>query len=198
MNRQNINIGSIANDGTGDSIRQGGDKINDNFIELYNAQGWGYYEDDETSTQSITSTASKLSINGLGSNNNEDYLPGDILGSGSLWDTTNNKITPIGLGDGYNLRIDFGITAKTGSPNYIEVILDVGGSATITNVEVESIISCTATTPFQTSISFPFFSLANFNANGGQIFLRTDTGTATLTKRAISIYRNYKGDPYTP
>jgi len=35
MARQNINIGSSANDGTGDPLRTAFDKINDNFIELY-------------------------------------------------------------------------------------------------------------------------------------------------------------------
>jgi hypothetical protein len=35
MARQNINIGSSANDGTGDPLRSAFDKINDNFAELY-------------------------------------------------------------------------------------------------------------------------------------------------------------------
>jgi len=35
MARQNINIGSTANDGTGDPLRTAFDKINDNFVELY-------------------------------------------------------------------------------------------------------------------------------------------------------------------
>lgn len=35
MAQQTINIGTSANDGTGDSLRDGGDKINDNFTELY-------------------------------------------------------------------------------------------------------------------------------------------------------------------
>tara|TARA_R110000823_G_scaffold220539_2_gene349196 strand:+ start:4378 stop:4641 length:264 start_codon:yes stop_codon:yes gene_type:complete len=35
MGQQSINIGSTANDGTGDTLRDGGDKINDNFTELY-------------------------------------------------------------------------------------------------------------------------------------------------------------------
>ena len=35
MARQNIGIGSAANDGTGDTLRTAGDKINDNFVELY-------------------------------------------------------------------------------------------------------------------------------------------------------------------
>ena len=41
MSKQTVDIGSSANDGTGDSIRNGGDKINDNFTELYNALGNG-------------------------------------------------------------------------------------------------------------------------------------------------------------
>ena len=35
MARQPINIGSSANDGTGDPLRTAFDKINDNFVELY-------------------------------------------------------------------------------------------------------------------------------------------------------------------
>ena len=37
MARQAINIGSSANDGTGDPLRTAFDKINDNFVELYGA-----------------------------------------------------------------------------------------------------------------------------------------------------------------
>jgi hypothetical protein len=35
MAQQTVGIGSIANDGTGDPLRTGGGKINDNFTELY-------------------------------------------------------------------------------------------------------------------------------------------------------------------
>lgn len=35
MAQQTINLGTVANDGTGDDLRTGGDKINDNFTELY-------------------------------------------------------------------------------------------------------------------------------------------------------------------
>ena len=41
MAKQTVDLGSSANDGTGDSIRSGGDKVNDNFTELYNALGNG-------------------------------------------------------------------------------------------------------------------------------------------------------------
>ena len=39
MAKQTINIGSSANDGTGDPLRTAFDKINDNFTEIYNELG---------------------------------------------------------------------------------------------------------------------------------------------------------------
>ena len=39
MARQNISIGAAANDGTGDTLRGAGTKINENFTELYSALG---------------------------------------------------------------------------------------------------------------------------------------------------------------
>lgn len=39
MAQQIINLGTNPNDGSGDTIRDGGDKINDNFTELYTRVG---------------------------------------------------------------------------------------------------------------------------------------------------------------
>ena len=39
MTRQNISIGSTANDGTGDTLRAAGTKINDTLVEIYNKFG---------------------------------------------------------------------------------------------------------------------------------------------------------------
>lgn len=41
MAKQLIGIGATANDGTGDTLRTGGDKVNDNFNEVYSACGNG-------------------------------------------------------------------------------------------------------------------------------------------------------------
>lgn len=41
MAKQTVNIGQNANDGSGDGLRTGGDKINDNFDEIYNILGDG-------------------------------------------------------------------------------------------------------------------------------------------------------------
>ena len=41
MAKQSLGLGSSANDNTGDTLRAGGDKINDNFNEIYSALGNG-------------------------------------------------------------------------------------------------------------------------------------------------------------
>ena len=54
MAQQSINIGSSANDGTGDPLRTAFDKINDNFDELYGTSAFG---------QQITLSGNKVSSN---------------------------------------------------------------------------------------------------------------------------------------
>lgn len=54
MAKQVINIGTVANDGTGDGLRDSFDKCNDNFDELYGQKFGKYNYDHGTSTQSIT------------------------------------------------------------------------------------------------------------------------------------------------
>ena len=39
MAKQDLNIGTLANDGTGDTLRDGGTKVKANFDELYTALG---------------------------------------------------------------------------------------------------------------------------------------------------------------
>ena len=196
MAKQIINIGAAANDGTGEGLRDGGDKINDNFTELYNTLGFGFYVQDQItpSTQEINTTPSLLEIDGLGATSTSAYLPHEIRGISELWDSTVNEIKPIGIGDGYTVRIDLQITAKGGSPTEIKLELDINGGATPTTVIVERIIGTGKTPPYTVSVGFPFFTLGTFLANGGRIFLSTDTGTVTLTKRQISIHRISKGN----
>ena len=56
MAKQTVGIGSAANDGTGDTLRAGADKINDNFNEIYNALGNG------TTLTDIINTAGLLDV----------------------------------------------------------------------------------------------------------------------------------------
>ena len=87
MAKQTINIGTAANDGTGDPLRTAFDKINDNFTELYGA-------DDEAANYVIEDTTPQLGgdldVNGrriTSARSNEDIvlLPngtGGVVASG--------------------------------------------------------------------------------------------------------------------
>ena len=55
---QSLEIGTVANDGTGDTLRAGGDKINDNFTEIYSLLGTG-----TALTSGISATSTVVSLN---------------------------------------------------------------------------------------------------------------------------------------
>lgn len=59
MAQQNINIGTVANDGTGDDLRVAMQKVNDNFTELYGASPFG---------QQITISGNEISSNATNAN----------------------------------------------------------------------------------------------------------------------------------
>ena len=59
MAKQVIGIGTTPNDGTGDTIRTGGDKINDNFDEIYTLLGTG-----TSLTSGISATSSVVTLAG--------------------------------------------------------------------------------------------------------------------------------------
>ena len=163
--------------------------------KLKNVHGWGYYSDSlgSTPTQVFNTTPAKLSIDASGSTTDEEYLPLEIRGSSSLWSDASNKITPIGVGDSYELRIDMTVISETGSPSDIIIQLDIGGGSSPSTVIVTKYQSTGKGTPYAISASFPIFCLATFIANGGQIFISTDTGSVTVSDRAILISRMSSG-----
>ena len=71
MAYQSLGLGSSANDGTGDDLRTGGDKINDNFVEIYTKLGNGSALTSDTvalltATQTLTNkTLTSPTVSGL-------------------------------------------------------------------------------------------------------------------------------------
>ena len=63
MTKQTINIGTIQNDGTGSTLRDAGDLINDNFNEIYTAIGDGTTLNSDVLTASSTHTLTNKSGN---------------------------------------------------------------------------------------------------------------------------------------
>ena len=66
MAKQTINIGSSANDGSGSTLRAGGDLINDNFNEIYTAIGDGSTLSPVTASSTHTFTNKTYDLGGTG------------------------------------------------------------------------------------------------------------------------------------
>ena len=65
MAYQSLNLGSSANDSTGDTLRAGGDKINDNFVEIYTLLGTGSALSSGISASSTVITLTAPTISGV-------------------------------------------------------------------------------------------------------------------------------------
>jgi hypothetical protein len=133
MSKQTINVGTTANDGTGSTIRAGGQIINANFTELYAALG------DGTDLQFSVSGVS----NGQGliyNSSNSQFEPGSIL-TATGTDTLENK------------TLDLGDNILTGTTSEFNTALQDGSFATLAGSE--SITNKT----FDTSNTFPTISI---------------------------------------
>jgi len=162
------------------------------YTPNYNT-GWAYYVDSlATPTISIGTTYTQITIDALGANIT-NQLPLDARLTTpikQLW--SGSKITPISVGDDYDGRFDFTVTAKTGTPTAIEFIIDISGSTAGTNVAFTGWIQAIGNAPYNQSMPLDYFSLSTFFANGGKLYAKTDTGTVTLGRRNIKISRKSK------
>lgn len=158
----------------------------------YIPTGWGYYKDDDTA-QNFTATAAKLTLDAAHADTLETYLPNQIRGSSSLWDGTNDLMTPIAIGDVYDIRLDLPIT-NVSATTLISLTLDTGGSATITDSHLTHTIPVPASTPYTISIDIHVVVDSAFLTNGLQFFLEADSGNFDVTKPAVLITRVHGGD----
>ena len=108
MTKQTINRGIAANDGTGDNLRAGAAKINENFDELYSVLGDGttLLSGDYITTQSSSILTNKTID---GNNNTISNIPNSALSSIDNAKLTNSTITITGDGAATS-AIDLGDT----------------------------------------------------------------------------------------
>jgi hypothetical protein len=92
MARQTINIGTNANDGTGDPLRTAFDKINDNFLELYGADSDATTFDNPTLVGALMTADLDLNGNKIISASNGNITL-DPQGTGTIELIANTNIT---------------------------------------------------------------------------------------------------------
>jgi len=156
-----------------------------------NYQGWEASQDSlSTPTIVVGTTPVRLTIDGLGSQSRQSHLPLCIRGSDVLWDTSTNKIKPCAAGDSYIVRISLTITATSGAPAFLTKTYDIGNNpTTITVPIINDDVNVTKTPPFSFARTQSIYTYDTAFANGVQIFLNTNTGTATIAARRIDIFR---------
>jgi hypothetical protein len=183
MARQNINIGSSANDGTGDPLRTAFDKINDNFIELYGTDG-----DSNT-------LAGNLDINGwniISSRSNEDIriLPAGT--GGVVASAVRIAGTTISSDDSTQITIAENIQT-TGTLNVsgaatLSTSLALASGATVTSILDEDAMGSDSATALATQQSIKAYVDSQVTAqdldfqgdSGGALSVDLDSQTFTI------------------
>jgi hypothetical protein len=141
MAKLTINRGSLANDGTGDNLRDGANKINLNFDEIYTAIGDGSTVDGTIKIADDSSTVATISANGetlrvLGGTAITSTLSGNTL---TIAADTASLITASGTATLTNKTIDLTDNTVTGTLAEFNTavsdatLVSTTGSETLTN-----------------------------------------------------------------
>ena len=201
MPRQILDIGSNANDGTGDTLRAAMDKVNDNFIELYNVS---IENTIEISGNNITGTRSNDDINiipaGTGTvtitnltiDNNINLTDNVISATQS-----NSDLVLRASGTGNIVLGDVTISDNTISTNASNANLELSASGTGTlqllkdttvsgDLGVTGILTVTGTATLSTSLTLA--SGATVTAILDEDTMTSNSATALATQQSIKAY----------
>lgn len=190
MAKQIVNIGTVSNDGTGDTIRNSFDKVNDNFDEVYNFTGWEQITDTTYTVGSplvilsgvtgkiLTGTVVKI----------QTQLPTGVT---TFWNETTDKITAVNNGDAFTLSLRF--KAKMNVANGIaDVDINIGGA--LGAISSETILFSKGSGVEQRfDIDLSFFTGTTFIANGGDIEIKPVNGDISIYDIVIVLIRTHKG-----
>jgi len=185
MAKQVINIGTTANDGTGDPLRSAFDKVNDNFTELYT--------DDAGDVSSITATAPIA----------RDSATGAVTISLNDSGVTTLKLADDAVtADKLANSINSEIAANTSKVTNATHTGDVTGSTALTIAD-DTITSPKVGTEFTTTSAVGSSATENIDWTSAQIFTLTPSQSTTLnvTNPVIGISKSFvitgSGNSYT-
>ena len=165
MALQTLNIGTAANDGTGDNLRVGGDKINDNFSEIYTAFGNGSSLSSLAVTALNGATANELVT--VGATTTELDAEGNLTFDGSTLAVT-GAVTVSGL------------TTLSGNL----VIPNAGNIGSAGDTDAIAIASGGAVTFSQRDVHSSGITIAD----GGEIGSASDTDAITISAAGVATF----------
>ena len=165
MALQTLNIGTAANDGTGDNLRVGGDKINDNFSEIYTAFGNGSTLSSLAVTALNGATANELVT--VGATTTELDAEGNLTFDGSTLAVT-GAVTVSGL------------TTLSGNL----VIPNAGNIGSAGDTDAIAIASGGAVTFSQRDVHSSGITIAD----GGEIGSASDTDAITISAAGVATF----------
>ena len=124
MAYQSIGLGAVANDGSGDTLRDGATKVNANFVELYTALG-----DGSSISSGISATASVVSLSA-------PNISGVVAGTQTSATITTLTSTTVNAG---TLALAAGsITDSSGSISFGDENISTTGTATLATVDINA------------------------------------------------------------
>jgi len=132
MAYQSIGIGIAADDGTGDTLRIGADKVNDNFVEIYTLLGNG-----STLTSGVSATTTVLSLNA-------PNISGVVAGtqtSATITTLATSTINGTTLNAGTLALAAGSVTDSSGAISFGNENLTTTGTLTTGNITVGNITS---------------------------------------------------------
>ena len=194
MALQSINIGTAANDGTGDNLRVGGDKINDNFSEIYTAFGDGSTLSSLAVTAMNGATANELVT--VGSTTTELDAEANLTFDGSTLAVTGNiTATTITLSNDSGLIVpDDGNVGSASATDAMQIssagivtfkddilIKDDGTIGTASDADAITIAAAGAVTFSQRDVHSSGITIAD----GGQIGSASDADSIAIAANGV-------------
>ena len=213
MAKLTINRGSTANDGTGDNLRDGANKVNLNFTEIYTAIGDGSTVDGTIKVADDSSTVMTLSANGetirllggtgitstISGNDLTLAVDGTVLSSSAVSTLTNKSIdltdnTITGTTAEFNTALtDNDFATLAGTEALTNKTVDIGSNTiTGTALTITGDDSSATSLSIGDNILFTGGSGITTSISGNEITFATDgavvteTSTDTLTNKTIN------------
>lgn len=190
MAKQTIGIGTIANDGTGDTLRNSFDKVNDNFDEVYSFTGWEQITDSTYTSGSplvilsgvtgkiLTGTVTKI----------QTQLP---TGVSTFWDASTDKLLAVNNGDAFALSLRFKASMNVAN-GLADLAINIGGA--LNKISNETIVFSKGSGVEQKfDIDLSYFTGTTFISNGGIIEILPLNGDISIYDIVLVIFRTHKG-----